>query len=198
MQVHSVIELGCGDGHQLGLARYPLYLGLDVSAGAIDLCLARFAGDATKSFLWYDPRRTRHPANFITADLALSLDVVYHLLEDEVYDAYLGDLFAIARRFVIIYSSDRAEGRSAPHVRHRKFTDDVALRIPEFQLVERIPNRYPAQSFAEFFIFERTGSAPATDAAPVAAGAASAASAASAAPTVAHKDPRSAPRSPRG
>src|SRR5437660_1578196 len=33
--VASVIEFGCGDGNQLSLARYPRYLGLDVSEAAV-------------------------------------------------------------------------------------------------------------------------------------------------------------------
>jgi hypothetical protein len=48
--VGSVIEFGCGDGNQLSLANYPRYLGFDVSATAIDLCHAPFAGDESKSF----------------------------------------------------------------------------------------------------------------------------------------------------
>ena len=44
-QVRSVIEFGCGDGHQLSLADYPAYIGLDVSRSAIELCKRRFAGD---------------------------------------------------------------------------------------------------------------------------------------------------------
>ena len=36
--IKSVIEFGCGDGHQLSLARYPRYLGIDVSRFAIARC----------------------------------------------------------------------------------------------------------------------------------------------------------------
>lgn len=155
--VRSVIEFGCGDGNQLQLAAYPLYLGLDVSKTAIDRCRERFKGDDTKSFLWYDPSRTINIANFLEADLTLSLDVIYHLIEDDIYWCHLRDLFSTSRRFVIIYSSD-SEGKSmAPHVRHRPFTVDVTRDFPDFRLIDRIANRYPQQSFCSFFIFERTG-----------------------------------------
>lgn len=53
--VRTVLEFGCGDGHQLGLARYPSYTGLDVSATAVQLCKERFADDPTKSFFVYTP-----------------------------------------------------------------------------------------------------------------------------------------------
>jgi SAM-dependent methyltransferase len=154
-KIGSVIELGCGDGSQLALALYPRYLGLDVSSAAIDHCARRFARDPSKSFLWYDPARAINLAGFLGADLTLSLDVIYHLLEDQVYSRYLHDLFSMARRFVIIYSSDREERLSAPHVRHRRFTLDVERDYPDFRLVRRIDNRHREQSFADFFIYER-------------------------------------------
>lgn len=40
--VTGVLELGCGDGNQLKLARYPRYLGLDVSNSAIERCRTLF------------------------------------------------------------------------------------------------------------------------------------------------------------
>ena len=52
--IDSVIEFGCGDGHQLSLADYPRYIGLDVSRTAIELCSHRFLNDPTKSFFLYD------------------------------------------------------------------------------------------------------------------------------------------------
>jgi cyclopropane fatty-acyl-phospholipid synthase-like methyltransferase len=156
-EISSVIEFGCGDGSQLGLAHYPRYLGLDVSKAAIDHCARRFAEDASKSFLWYDPAHAINLAGFLSADLTLSLDVIYHLLEDRVYSRYLRDLFSTARRFVIIYSSDREERLTALHVRHRKFTLDVERDCPNFRLLRRIGNRHREKSFADFFIYERVG-----------------------------------------
>jgi SAM-dependent methyltransferase len=49
--VASVIELGCGDGAQLRLARYPAYVGVDVSVRAVEICRAAFENDATKTFV---------------------------------------------------------------------------------------------------------------------------------------------------
>lgn len=157
-QVRSVIELGCGDGSQLALASYPRYLGFDVSGTAIDLCVRRFRDDHDKAFMLYDPARSLHLERFISADLTLSLDVIYHLLEDRVYLEYLRSLFRMSHRFVIIYSSDRVGEREHRHVRHRRFTPDVAREFPQFRLIRSIPNRYPERSFAEFFIYERTSS----------------------------------------
>ncbi len=159
--IGSVIELGCGDGNQLRLARYPAYLGLDVSQHSIDLCRAAFAGDATKRFALSGTQGAE------TAELTLSLDVIYHLVEDAVFESYMHELFDRATRFVIAYASDceDAEGPVAlGHVRHRKFTDWVAqTQSGRWQLVQRIPNRFPYvpkrkrdTSFADFYIFARS------------------------------------------
>ncbi len=155
--VRTVAEFGCGDGNQLSLAQYPSYLGLDVSRTAIDTCRECFRHDPTKSFLWYDPLRTVNLDRFVQVDLTLSLDVIYHLVEEEPYRKYLTDLFSMSRRYVIAYSSD-FEGRAPlPHIRHRNFTADLKRDFPAFRLIERIDNRYPENSLCSFFIYERSG-----------------------------------------
>lgn len=153
--VERVIEFGCGDGNQLALAIYPTYMGLDVSKTAIARCREAFGGDPSKSFLWYDPLLSVRLSSFVSADLTLSLDVIYHLVEDEFYEKHLEDLFTISRRFVIVYSTDEALRRSTPHVRHRHFTSTVRKRFPEFRLMKRLDNPYPDESPCSFFFFER-------------------------------------------
>ena len=160
--IQSVVELGCGDGHQLSLAGYPSYLGLDVAPTAVELCAKRFAADASKRFMLHDSQRGLAPVQ--VAELALSLDVIYHLVEDEVFDAYMRHLFAAAKRYVIIYASNDEAPSPAPHVRHRRFTDWVRRHEPAWQVESRTPNRYPPSladgaevSFADFVVF-----APAT------------------------------------
>jgi SAM-dependent methyltransferase len=153
--IGSVIELGCGDGLQLALAEYPRYLGVDVSRTAIELCRRRFAGDPTKTFLWQADDANAGDAPLPQADLALSLDVIYHLLEDDVYRRYLTRLFGAATRYVIIYSSNHEGPSGAAHVRHRPFLRDVAASFPAFRLVRRIDNDLPSRSFADFYVFSR-------------------------------------------
>lgn len=160
-QVQSVIEFGCGDGNQLRLARYPDYLGFDVSPGALALCAQLFAGDPHKKF------RVLGDYAGEKADLAMSLDVIFHLVEDQVFEPHMRTLFGSARRYVIIYSSDSLEpaGPDSPHVRHRKFTSWVRQNLPQWRLREKVPNRYPylgdyrTGSFADFFIYEPVPSA---------------------------------------
>jgi hypothetical protein len=93
--------------------------------------------------------------------LVLSLDVIFHLIEDEVFHEYMRRLFVSAERYVIVYSSNYEGGWSAPHVKHRRFTDWVDVYHADFKLVRHIPNRWPlvdderSESFADFFVFER-------------------------------------------
>ncbi|MBE1161761.1 class I SAM-dependent methyltransferase [Dyella acidiphila] len=152
--IGEVIEFGCGDGNQLTLARYPSYLGLDVSPHAIEGCMRRFASDPSKSFLLV------HDYAGQTAQLALSLDVIYHLIEDEVYHAYMNTLFGAGRDYVVIYSSDKDEVPSqTAHVRHRQFSRWVRANAPGWRLLAHIPNRYPyagdndTGSLADFYIY---------------------------------------------
>jgi len=162
----SIIEFGCGDGNQLSLSKYPKYTGLDVSPTAISLCREKFDQDRRKSFFLYSPSCFVDHQNIFMADLGLSLDVIYHLVEDDVYHAYMDHLFSASKKFVIIYSSDmdQAGGAHARHVRHRKFSARVKEHFQNWKLLEQIKNPYPGKgdfgqgSFADFFIFEKNGS----------------------------------------
>ncbi len=98
-----------------------------------------------------------------TAELTLSLDVVYHLIEDKVFVDYMKRLFHSSKRFVIVYSSDTEENGKgqAEHGKHRKFSEWVEKNKPEWHLQNHIPNRYPYKgdnktgSHADFFIYKR-------------------------------------------
>jgi SAM-dependent methyltransferase len=151
--IQSVIEFGCGDGNQLKLASYPLYVGVDVSSTAINLCRREFAGDASKQFVLSEDYQ---PQKF---ELSVSLDVIYHLVEDPVFEAYMNTLLDASARYVIIYASD-FDRQGAPHVRHRKFSSWIKANRPNWALIEHMLNRYPGTgddaytSFSEFFIYE--------------------------------------------
>lgn len=139
-RIGSVVEFGVGDGHQLSLARYPSYLGIDVSPTAIALCRESFAGDESKSFVLLADYRGE------TADMSLSLDVIFHLVEDDVFEAHMAALFDAARRFVIIYASNDGalnDMSRARHMRHRRFTDWIDAERPDWQLIDVIANRFP-------------------------------------------------------
>jgi len=147
--VQSVIEFGCGDGNQLTLAEYPRYVGLDVSPEAVRACQARFAGDSTKQF------KVVADYNGERADLALSLDVIYHLVEDPVFEEYMRLLFGAAERYVIVFSSNtnRRTPIDRAHLRHRRFTDWTARQ--DSWSLQHASSSFGVRRRASFFVFER-------------------------------------------
>ena len=156
--IESVLEFGCGDGNQLSLSKYPNYHGVDVSRKAISLCKVRFAGDDHKKFSVLD-----HTSE-LRAELVLSLDVIYHLIEDSVYREHMSSLFKSAQRFVCIYSTNEnsRKGKPTSHVKHRNFTAELGTESLEFELLEVIHNPYPRQfgrsrstTDAQFYFYKR-------------------------------------------
>jgi hypothetical protein len=154
--VRSTIEFGCGDGNQLAMAEYPSCIGLDVSRTAIGLCQQRFANDPAKSFFLYDESCFTDKAGVFTTDLALSLDVVYHLIEDAVFGTYLRHPFAAGQRLVVIYSTNQEISDTTPHVRHRRFTPWVEANCPGWALTGVTSGPSTEHARADFFVYERT------------------------------------------
>ncbi len=97
------------------------------------------------------------------AELTLSLDVIYHLIEDDVFEFHMRRLFDSSTRYVIIYSSNKYDPheRTVPHIKHRKFTQWVKENVCGWKLIQYIPNKYSDTldiekgSFAEFFIYKK-------------------------------------------
>ncbi|WP_238700359.1 methyltransferase domain-containing protein [Helicobacter jaachi] len=160
--IARVLEWGCGDGNQLSLCAYPQYIGLDVSSFVIQRLREKFRQDNTKAFYeveYFLQNQAQMP--FTSADLSLSLDVIYHLIDDRIYAAYMRNLFAFSHQFVIIYASN-VDAPHTAHVRHRAFSKWIAAHISGWELIESIPNAYPydAQnpqntSFADFYIYKK-------------------------------------------
>lgn len=155
--VESVIEFGCGDGNQLKYANYPSYIGFDVSPTAVNLCNHMFADDTNKSFATLDKYEEQK------ADLVLSLDVIFHLVERYIYNDYMRRLFLASKKYVIIYASN-FEQQQTYHMRHRKFTNWVESNFPQFKLIKHVPNKYPYNpekesegSFSSFYIYQMEG-----------------------------------------
>lgn len=154
-KINKVIEFGCGDGNQLKYFKFNEYVGYDISSNILNLCREIFKNDITKRFDLIKEYSNE------TADLTLSMDVIYHLVEDNVFNDYMNMLFQSSTRYVIIYSSNTIEinKNSEPHVKHRKFSSWIETNKSEFELIEKIKNQYPHQeghlkgSYADFYIY---------------------------------------------
>lgn len=153
--IDTVIEFGCGDGNQLTLAKFPSYIGFDISPDAIVQCQRIFKDDSSKSFYLMSKYEGQK------ADLVLSLDVIYHLVEEAAFEKYMQRLFGSAKSYVIVYSSNiSAQLFSSPHVKHRRFTQWIEENLANWHLVAHIPNAYASSSdtkensSADFFIYQ--------------------------------------------
>ena len=156
-EIGSIVEFGCGDGAQLCLADYPNYVGFDVAMTSIDMCREKFSNNSNYEFYLVG---TDQYKNFQPVDLALSLDVIYHLIEDDIFDAYMRKLFASARRYVVIYAYDFERTYASRHELGRKFTLWIERNAPDWLLIQKVPNPYPYDhtdpnntSQSDFFVY---------------------------------------------
>lgn len=151
--IETVMEFGCGDGYQVELADYPEYVGLEVSESAVEMCAERFADDDSKSFFLYDPAHFIN-SGALSAELVLSLEVLFHLVDDQVFEKTMHDMFSAAERYVIIFSSNHERSTPELHIRHRNFTEYVEREFPNFDLVETVANDYE-ERLSDFYVYEK-------------------------------------------
>lgn len=157
--IASVIEFGCGDGNQTALFEISRYAGIDISPLIIDRARRTFADRPDWTFQIAD-QYTGNPGAY---DMSMSLDVIYHLVEDNVFDAYMHQLVVSSQRYVLIYASDHDEITKDVHVRHRHYSRWLAQHYPDLNCVETLQHPYPAAadtdasdtSFAFFQLFEK-------------------------------------------
>lgn len=150
-KLQTVIEFGCGDGNQVSLFNFPNYVGLDISEVAIDLCNKK-SKKKNFSFHHYDSLNSIDSLNLGKYDLSISLDVIYHLVEKEVYMEHLHLLFKMAKSYVIIYGRNSNEFFPADYTFPREFTKDIAQVFPDWIMTKHVVN--PLNSWSDFYVFE--------------------------------------------
>lgn len=155
--VRSVLEFGCGDGNQLKYMNPERYVGFDVSPTVVERCRAAYRSNPQYEF--YSPDDKPELDKF---DATLSLDVIFHLIEAEVFSNYINDLFAHSDRYVIIYSSNFDAPWPATHVKHRNVSKFIGDNIKGWRLRCVVPNAFPYKgddvdntSFCDFLIYSK-------------------------------------------
>ena len=159
-QIKSIVDYGVGDGNQLKLFNTEnlIYTGIDVSKFIISKCKEEFKEDQTKRFIHVD-----NIDNELKGELVLSCDVIYHLIEEHVYKEYMENLFTMSKKYIIIYAKNE-DVNHCEHVKFRKFSNYIENNLPEWRLIEHIPNKYPQlilgknndnTSPSDFYIYER-------------------------------------------
>lgn len=151
--IESLIEYGCGDGNNLSMIKCKSIIGLDIAERAIERCKLLMP-QHTFINIAKDPK-----PEFECADLVLSMDVIYHLVEDEVYEKYMFQLCELSKQYIIIYSANFDSNEFAAHVKPRKFTENKWLN-KSYDLIKIEKNKYPAMidtegSFSDWYIYKR-------------------------------------------
>lgn len=153
-----VAELGCGDGNQLKYFNFAQYLGIDISPAAVELCRNTYRDDRTKTFLVYDETGSDVMVQLFKPELVISLDVIYHLVEDKVFEDYIDKLFNVSSRYVTIYSTDFDMHYDSSHQVDRKFTEYIEKNIKGWQLSRVLLNPHKgADTQSDFYFYEKTG-----------------------------------------
>lgn len=144
-KIKSMVDYGVGDGNQLKLINTEklIYTGIDVSEFIISKCKEEFKDDKTKTFI-----HTDNIDNKLKAELVLSCDVIYHLIEEHVYKEYMENLFSMSKKYVIIYAKNEDINHSI-HVKFRKFSNYIESNLPEWQLIKHIPNKFQQLKLGE-------------------------------------------------
>ena len=161
-KIKSIIDFGCGDGNQIENIDILNYYGYDVSNSTINRCKEMFKNTSKSNFNFYTINDSQE---FIKAELGLSLDVIYHLVEDNVFHTYMKNLFDNSEKFVIIYSNDYnadnvdplTNKHYAPHVKPRNFTKYIETYFSKWFLIENIKNKYFGNNgvWSDFYIFQK-------------------------------------------
>jgi trans-aconitate methyltransferase len=141
-KIQTVCELGCGDGNNLKYYKgFNKYYGFDVSKTIINKNNKEF-DNKKYSF------NVLNTLDIPNVDLMMSLDVIYHLVEDDIFNDYMRQLFNSKSKYVIVYSSD-IDSKRKFHVRHRKWTD----KIPKDFILKDKTNCPLKGSSANFYLY---------------------------------------------
>lgn len=156
--IESLADFGFGDGNQAGMLKVKHYAGFEVSEKAIALCTEKFKGRKEYTFQHVNQLEGRK------FDLCISMDVIFHLVEEPIFELYMHRLFNASQQWVIIYSSngDKLPANHSAHMLDRIFTAWIEKQVPGFELVEKIENRYPynpaqptTTSISDFYIYKK-------------------------------------------
>jgi hypothetical protein len=115
LDIKSISEIGCGDfnfGSSL-LKMYPevKYLGQDVSSVIIGQNQEKYPGITF----------TTSPSEVPPADLVLCVDVLFHLIEDEVYKQTLNRIENLWTKYLAVTAYEEDRPSPSPHLALRKF-----------------------------------------------------------------------------
>jgi len=117
--IKTINDFGCGDGNQIkNITGYSHYYGFDISPTTVKNCQKKYEKNMKMRF--YESSDM-----FVQSDLSMSLDVLYHIIEDELFYSYIDSLFNYSLKYVLIYSTNHKSNNPSAHIVWRNFIDYV-------------------------------------------------------------------------
>jgi len=158
--INSIVDIGCGDGNNLMLFDQVDYIGIDPSETIINLNKKKFIRDNQKKFYLLNGNQieiAKIANNFISNrnSITLSLDIIFHLVEDYSYHDHIELINNINSNYCLIVSTNYEANYNlaTPHVRHRKFSRDFESNC--WSLInKKVIKNCPAKR--EVHLFKRT------------------------------------------
>jgi len=147
--IKTITDLGCGDGNQISLlSGFKKYYGYDFSDTAL-IKAKNINKGSEYEFI-------NNISDLPISDMSMSLDVTYHIIEDNLFDEYLSKLFMLGERYVLIYSMDVDVPQISEHIKSRSFTKWVKENDIKYTLVDvtQYPKKLKANGVG-FYLFEK-------------------------------------------
>lgn len=114
------------------------YTGVDISEDIVENARTRFNDRPDWNFILSEDVNEKLEPH----DMSLSLDVIFHLIEDDVFDQYMRDLFRFAKTHVLIYSTDNEGSGKVPHFRSRHYSAWIRDNAAGWHLTRTYNNPY--------------------------------------------------------
>lgn len=142
--IRSITDFGCGDGMQIRDLQVREYLGLDISSVAVKICRKLYSDRPNWRF------EVLGQAELPAVDLALSLDVLYHVVDRDDFVSYLQRLFGNSK-YVLVYANYSERVSNAAHAVYRDNLREIAAMFPRAHCIER--HAHPGKADFGFALF---------------------------------------------
>jgi len=157
-EITKVADFGCGDGLLASKLKITKYYGIEINSEIVDNLKNKFLGKNEFEFSTKFESQWRNKI-----DASISVDVIFHLIEEDVYQKYMNELFFADAKYVVIRAynhKSQGTGRNS-HILHREFLNTIKKYFPNYNLVNvSSPRRrhiYLSDSDKnQFFVFKKS------------------------------------------
>lgn len=156
--ITKIADFGCGDGLLASRLKCAKYYGIEINSEIVSNLKNKFFEKKEFEFSTKFESRWRNKI-----DASISVDVIFHLVEKDVYQKYMNELFSTDAKYVIIRAynhESQGTGRNS-HILHREFLNTVKKYFPNYNLINESPPRrrhiYLSDSDKnQFFVFKKS------------------------------------------